>query len=98
MAYDDKRYRKGRSKKFLKEIQNGPWECILLKTDDKQKMEDSCTLLEHFEGCFVKVDGIICELKKVETPPVWSCMLLDDGGMQWFGLGSYFNIWLPLKQ
>jgi len=97
MAYDHKRYRKIRSSRFLKKIQNGPWERVLLNMDDKNKIEDSCVLLKYFEGCFIKIDGIICTLKYVKTPPSFSCVLFEGGGIQWFAFGSYFNIYLPLK-
>ncbi len=100
MACIHNKYRKIRSNndKFRKEIKDGEWERVLLKIGNKQKMEELCVLLKHFEGCFVKVDGIICKLKKVEIPPAWSCILFDDGGLQWFALGSYFDIYLPLKR
>ncbi len=97
MMCDYKRYRKIRSSRFLKKIQNGPWERILSSMDDNHKIEDSCALLKHFEGYFIKIDGIICTLKYVKTPPFWSCVLFENGGMQWFAFGSYFDVYLPLK-
>lgn len=97
MRYDHRQYRKIRSKRFLKEIQDGPWERVLSKTDNKQDIQESCKTLKYFEGCFIKIDGIICTLKNVKAPPSWSCILLEGGGIQWFALGNYFDVYLPLK-
>ncbi len=97
MVCDYKRYRKIRSKRFLKKIQNGPWERVLSRENNKQEIENSCILLKHFEGCFIKIDGIICTLEYVKTPPSWSCVLFEGGGMQWFAFGDYFDVYLPLK-
>lgn len=97
MKYDYKRYSKIRSKRFLEKIKNGPWERVLSSAGDKQEIEDSCRLLKHFEGCFIKIDGIICMLKYVKIPPSWSCVLFEGGGLQWFAFGDYFDVYLPLK-
>jgi len=96
MKYDQKRYRKIRSDRFLSEIQNGQWERVLSTTDDKQKMKDSCILLKHFEGYFIKIDGIICQLREINIPPRWSFVVIEKGI---FGatLGGHYNIYLPLK-
>jgi hypothetical protein len=80
----------------MKEIKDGPWECVLLKTGNKDDLEDSYALLEHFEGCFIKADGIICKLKNIKPSPSWSQISIG-GGVQWFTLGNYFDIYLPLK-
>lgn len=98
MARNYNRYRKIRSKRFLEKIQKGPWECVLdRENNDKKTLEDSCILLKHFSGCFIKADGIICTLKEVQVSPAWSCILFDDGGIHLFTLGDYFNIYLPVK-
>ena len=57
---------------------------------------DAVALLREFEGCVVKADGVVCLLKKAAPPPRWICIAFDDGGMQWFSLGEYFNIYLPV--
>ncbi len=96
---DYKRYRKIRSKRFLEKIPNESWECVLYReNDDKKELENSCILLKHFNGCFIKADGIICKLEEVKISPAWSYILLDDGGIQGFALGNYFNIYLPIKK
>lgn len=99
MIRDYKKYRKIRSKKYLKKITKEQWECVLYRENtDKKVLEDSCILLKHFNGCFIKADGIICKLKEVKISPAWSCILLDDGGIHLFALGNYFNIYLPVKK
>lgn len=92
------RYRKIRSKRSLEKIQNKQWECILCKENtNKKTLKNSYIILKYFAGCFIKADGIICKLKEVKLSPSWSCILFDGGGMQWFALGDYFNIYLPVK-
>ncbi len=99
MVRDYRRYRKIRDKRFLEKIRGGPWECVLSReNDDKKVLEDSCILLKHFNGCFIKADGIICRLEEAKLSPAWSCILLDDGGIHLFTLGDYFNIYLPVKK
>lgn len=97
MGRKSERYRKIKSKKYLERVKDIEWECVLFRSGTPEEIVKSVKLLESFKGCFIKADGVICKLKEAKPPPAWSCILLE-GGVQWFALGNYFNIYLPLKQ
>jgi len=97
MTHIARNYRKIKSEKFLRDIRSGPWERVLSRCASEQELSESCALLKHFEGCLIKADGIICRLEEMKDPPKWSCISWGDG-TQWFAMGNYFNIYLPIKE
>lgn len=96
MYSEHKKYRKLRSSDFIERNKDIKWKVILSKTENKDEIKKARILLMHFNGCFIKADGIICILNGVNDNS-WCRVVLDDGSVQWFALGSYFDIWLPLK-
>jgi len=92
---DAARYRKCSSAAEANAIPRGQWEPIARNGAPTGEIAEAATLLVGFEGCWVRADGIICELRELKVPPGWTLLCWKDS-WHWCTLGRCFTIYLPL--
>lgn len=78
------------------------WQLIYPKSvvfNDAPDIE-AVQLLEKFIGLWVMADAVICQIRSIDTPPLWSCIYWPDSGGSWmyFSLGKYVSIYLPISK